>query len=158
MRRRAAALALLLAAIALPLGGCGLNLSVRRCPTEIHTTDGRVVPVEIDRQRPYGPFQLESPVLSLLLAIPLEPIDWLMTASGAIDQVLHPGSRHVVGGPFGYLAALTPFATTVDAFMLADPWPAREVDPELLERLLRGDVEAARKAFADPNLVAVRPR
>jgi len=149
---------LLLFAAAPLLGGCGLNLSVRRFPTEVHVTDGRVVPVEIERQQPYGPLQLESPVLLLLWAIPFEPVDWLMTATGAIDQVFRPGNRHVVGGPFGYLAALTPFATTVDAFMEAAPWPAREVAPELLERLLRGDVDAAREAFGDPRIRAVRPR
>ncbi len=159
MARRVAVAAVLAAC----LGSCGLNLSVLRLDTEVRTTDGRVVPVRIDRHVPYGGFHADTPptLWSTLLAIPLEPLDWLATAIGAGEQLLNPGRRYVLGGPAGYLAALTPFATTVGAIKVAS-WPARDVPPDLVLRLRSDDPEvraaAARQAFRDDRIVGLTLR
>lgn len=150
-----------LLALAMVLPGCGTCLLVVRHATELRHEDGRVIAVHVDYQPSHGllwsgdadrdeslPFTLYTMFVGLLC----EPIDIVVSTGLAAASVCRDADS-VAGGPFGWIASLTPFATLVPALELP-PGSLRSlvVDGPLLARLQGGDVEAAREVFHDRRI------
>lgn len=121
IRRRAglvvsARLGLLAALASLP--ACGANLLVRRVEAPVRLPDGETRYVVLETRPQNGLLQphYDAPVLTWvgesLVAIALEPVDLLLSTTTAITAMFDPDAR-VVGGPVGWLWAMTPCATLV---------------------------------------------
>ena len=74
-----------------------------------------------------------------------EPVDWVMSTVTAARAIVR-SDLSVAGGPFGWLAALTPFATLIPELDLG-PRGSAEVDDATLERLRLGDLDTAQQLF-----------
>lgn len=151
------ALATLLPLLALP--ACGANLLVVRTHTEVRSTTGHVVELELDYQPPYGiVHDLDAPVLEFLFGIVAEPFDVLVSTGFAVDAMFR-ADRSVQLGPLGWLASLTPFATLVPGLEFA-PWGRRNLDADALEQLRSGTdaqrAAAARALLHDERIVGAR--
>jgi hypothetical protein len=160
------ALPLLAAAGLAVLGGCGTCLVVSTRDSTLTTRDGETVPIRISL-RHHGLFEhvLEpadrDQAVPAILAAPLtECIDVVAVVLGSV-RCLFDGDTYVEGGPFGCIAALTPFANVSPGPQGPPPAP-RDVDPADVA-LLRGPAGPARDAalrrvFPDLDVRAVTVR
>ena len=135
------------AAIAcLALGGCGVNLLVQHVAGNLHDSQGRAIPVTLHWQVERGFLGNEDqPVHGPLVGLLLEPIDWVMSTVTAARALVR-SDLSVSGGPIGWFAAMTPFATLIPELDLG-PRRSATVDDATLERLRQGDVDTARQVF-----------
>lgn len=146
-------------AAAAPSAGCGPCLLVATRASTLTTTDGTVVPIDVDvRLRGWFDPPDEDQVLGAVLTAPVtELLDALFVPVSAVRCLFDPGTR-IDGGPFGCIAALLPFANLMPAPQ-APPPSARDVTPADLA-LLRGPDGGERRAavlrlFADPDVRSV---
>lgn len=139
------------------LGACGTNLLVTHHEVTLRGDDGAETPVLVSLREPDGIIQAnvhEAPVLGFCIGMLCEPIDLLYSTGIAVFAI---GSEEVTvrGGPAGWLAALTPFATLVPALHLP-PGKHATATTEQLQDLLADDPErraaAAREFFRDPAI------
>lgn len=159
MRRAARFGALAAAALG---GACGTCLVVATRDSTLTTRDGIDVPICVSiRLHGFMERLDRDQVLPAIVTAPLcELLDWLFAVPGSV-RCLCSSDLRIEGGPFGLLAALTPFATVTPGMQAPRPAP-RDVDPADIE-LLRGepgpDREAAlRRIFPDLDVRAVTVR
>lgn len=159
MRRRALACALAASSLS---GACGTCLVVATRDSTLTTRDGAVVPIRISvRLQGFMQRLDRDQVLPAILTAPLlECVDWLALVPATVGCLLDRDLR-IEGGPFGLLAALTPFANVTPGPQLSPPSP-RDVDPADVE-LLRGPpgpqrADALRRIFPDLDVRAVTLR
>jgi hypothetical protein len=138
------------------LAACGSNLLVARHQAELHLPSGATVPIELDWRIENGMLDLGEPISTALVGLLIEPFDWLASTSIAISSITD-SDQHVVLGPLGWLAALTPFATLVPEFEFP-PGYRQDIDDATLAKLRAGDVATARTVFGDRRITAVQCR
>jgi hypothetical protein len=141
--------------LALPLlASCGANLLVVRRPGELRLPGGGSVPITVAYREPDGFLQSDDPPLHApLIGLLVEPIDWLQSTVIAAGAVVR-SDWSVAGGPFGWLAALTPFATLVPQLHLPPAFTA-DADDAAVTSLRAGDDGPARDALGDARIVRV---
>jgi hypothetical protein len=139
--------------VLLSASGCGACLLVQNQEVELRTPLGTTEHVVVTFRTPDGILNLESPGRRLLLGFLLEPVDWVLSTSGAI-QAAFSRETDVALGPIGWLLTLTPFATLFPA-PYGGVRQSLEVDAATLERMRAGDLEATRAAFGDYRIRAV---
>jgi hypothetical protein len=136
------------------LAACGTNLLIVAWPAELRAANGERVPVILHYREPEGFLQSSDPPLHApLVGLLCEPLDWLQSTTIAALAVVR-SDWQVAGGPFGWLASLTPFATLVPQLHLPPPATAA-VDDAALASLRDGDDGPARAAWNDPRLVRI---
>lgn len=135
---------LLLAAIAPLLAGCGSNLTILHQRWPVQGPDDETVVLLIDNQPQLGIGSYGPPVVVAAMGILMEPMDWICSTIAFVSAPFSEG-HSIAGGPFGYVAALTPFATLVPA-MTRGPGPVH-ADAAMLARL-RSDSADERRAAA----------
>ncbi|MFM1871748.1 MAG: hypothetical protein RL398_1170 [Planctomycetota bacterium] len=161
MRRAAQSFAL--GCLTLGANGCGSNLLVQRRPLTLHDAEGGQTETVIALRVPDGIVQAnvhEAPALGILIGTLCEPLDWLWSTGIAV-YALGSDEVEVLGGPFGWLASLTPFATLVPALHIPPPShasPTVEQRTGLLDVDPARRVAAAREFFADPYITAIDRR
>ncbi len=135
-----------LAAACLSLHGCGVNLLVQHRDADLRDSRGGTIPVTLHWQTERGFLGNEHPpVHAPLVGLLMEPVDWVMSTVTAARAIVR-SDLSVAGGPFGWLAALTPFATLIPELDLG-PRGSAEVDDATLERLRLGDLDTAQQLF-----------
>jgi hypothetical protein len=159
----AATQAVAAACLALCATGCGTNLLVQHRPLTLHAEGGIDHELTLGLRVQDGIVQAnvhEAPALGMLIGTLCEPLDWLWSTGIAV-YALGSDDFEVLGGPFGWLASLTPFATLAPALHLPPPVHASP-DAEQLRDLLDVDparrAAAAREFFADPYITAIERR
>lgn len=136
------------------LAACGTNLLIVARPAELRTASGERAPVILHYREPEGFLQSTDPPLHApLVGLLCEPLDWLQSTTIAALAIVR-SDWQVAGGPFGWLASLTPFATLVPQLHLPPPASA-VVDDHALASLRQGDDAPARAAFDDPRIVRI---
>ncbi len=144
-----------LAVLLLPLlASCGTNLLVVTRPGELRLPGGALVPIAVAYREPCGFLQSDDPPLHApLVGLLMEPIDWVLSTGIAAGAVVR-SDWSVAGGPFGWLAALTPFATLVPQLHLP-PAVTADADDAAVTCLRAGDDGPARDALGDARIVRV---
>lgn len=137
------------------LAGCGSNLLIQRQDAEVCTAAGATLPLRIAFVVPEGIGTGEGPLAArAAMGLLVEPLDWLWSTGIALQAIVDP-DLEVAGGPFGYLAALTPFATLVPMLHLP-PRTTATVDDATFAQLQDADPElraqAARSVLRDASI------
>ncbi len=135
---------------------CGACLLVQNQAVELQTVRGETVPVTVSFRNPDGLMSLETPGRRLWLGFLVEPFDWVLSTTVAIEAIFSD-ETDVAMGPIGWLCSLTPFATLFPTPQIGLPSTLKVGDIDL-NSMRAGDMDAARSAFGDHRIHAVTYR
>jgi len=104
--------------VLLSLSSCGINLSIVRQDLRVKLPDGTSHRVRIEARPEHGFLQpnFDDSVVCWLaqtvFGVLLEPVDLIASTTAAVNAMFDQ-NHDIAGGPIGWLAAMTPFATLV---------------------------------------------
>ena len=150
----------------LSLTSCGVNLFIIKQELRLTSPDGASHNVRVVMRPEHGMMQPDFDasfgrwLSQAAFAVLFEPLDLIASTAIAVDAMFDP-NHDVAGGPIGWLAAMTPFATLVPELLPSYFFFGRPIDAPQWQQLSSDDEAdrraAARQIWPDRNITYVHP-